>query len=220
MNSYNIRDPSADAAFLWYRTVLLALSSSIVLTVMVGLLAATRDVRVTKGISSPMQTELKQELGRRDTGTGTDGKGAEERGSPPKPAPDPVINNRAANAFPGGFDHGHLMDIRPVRGELSRYCSDDFTCGEESSFVMAAERHMHHAVPTSVLDPRCATEDRLVVALVERFGATGEVPADRLNDAGLGLVSARLTCAEGRVAEALVQYESVMIDTLVLTELD
>ncbi len=223
MNPYNIRDPSIDAAFLWYRTVLVALSSSVVLAVMMSMLIATHDARKTTMFGSPMETGLKQELGlRRDMGIETDGKDTEGSGAQPRPvpAPDPAISNGAAGAAPAGFGYGHLTDIRPARADLRRHCSGEYACDENSSVVTLAERRMHHAVPISLLDQRCATEDRLVVALIERVGVTGEVPADRLNDAGLGLVSARLTCSEGRVAEALVQYETVMIDTLVLTELD
>src|SRR5882757_6372477 len=56
----------------------------------------------------------------------------------------------------------------------------------------------------------CALKETTVITLIEDHGAAEDLPADRLGDAGLTMLRARLTCYEGRVAEALALYESIL----------
>jgi len=56
----------------------------------------------------------------------------------------------------------------------------------------------------------CALKETTVITLIEDHGAAEDLPADRLGAAGLTMLRARLTCYEGRVAEALALYESIL----------
>jgi hypothetical protein len=56
----------------------------------------------------------------------------------------------------------------------------------------------------------CALKEITVIAVIEEHGAAEDLPADRLGDAGLTLLRARLACYEGRVGEALALYESIL----------
>jgi hypothetical protein len=56
----------------------------------------------------------------------------------------------------------------------------------------------------------CALKETTVITLIEDHGAAEDLPADRLSDAGLTMLRARLTCYEGRVAEALALYDSIL----------
>jgi hypothetical protein len=56
----------------------------------------------------------------------------------------------------------------------------------------------------------CALKETVVITLIEDHGAAEDVPADRLAAAGLTVLRARLTCYEGRVAEALTLYDSIL----------
>ena len=56
----------------------------------------------------------------------------------------------------------------------------------------------------------CALKEVAVITLIEDHGAAEDVPADRLGNAGLTMLRARLTCYEGRVGEALALYDSIL----------
>jgi len=56
----------------------------------------------------------------------------------------------------------------------------------------------------------CALKETAVITLIEDHGAAEDVPADRLGDAALTMLRARSVCYEGRVAEALALYQSVL----------
>jgi hypothetical protein len=55
----------------------------------------------------------------------------------------------------------------------------------------------------------CALKETTVITLIEDHGAAEDLPADRLGEAGLAMLRARLACYEGRVGEALALYESI-----------
>jgi hypothetical protein len=56
----------------------------------------------------------------------------------------------------------------------------------------------------------CALKETTVITLIEDHGAAEDLPADRLGNAGLTALRARLACYEGRVGEALALYDSVL----------
>jgi hypothetical protein len=56
----------------------------------------------------------------------------------------------------------------------------------------------------------CALKETMVITLIEDHGAAEDLPADRLGEAGLTMLRARLTCYEGRVGEALALYDSIL----------
>lgn len=58
--------------------------------------------------------------------------------------------------------------------------------------------------------PECAERDLKVVALIEEQGDAARVPASVLAEAGLAQLDARLSCLDGRQAEALVKYDAIL----------
>jgi hypothetical protein len=56
----------------------------------------------------------------------------------------------------------------------------------------------------------CALKETTVITVIEDHGAAEDLPADRLGDAGLTMMRARSACYEGRVAEALALYDSIL----------
>jgi hypothetical protein len=56
----------------------------------------------------------------------------------------------------------------------------------------------------------CALKEISVMTVIEDHGTAQELPADRLGNAGLTMLRARLACYEGRVSEALALYDSVL----------
>lgn len=58
--------------------------------------------------------------------------------------------------------------------------------------------------------PECAAKEVTVITLIEEHGAAEDMPADRLGNAGLTMLSARTACYEGRVGEALALYDSIL----------
>jgi hypothetical protein len=58
--------------------------------------------------------------------------------------------------------------------------------------------------------PECAHREVQVITLIEDHGQKEDVPSDKLAEAGLKMLEARMTCYEGRVSEATKLYDSIM----------
>jgi hypothetical protein len=56
----------------------------------------------------------------------------------------------------------------------------------------------------------CAEMEVTVMTTIEDHGLVGDLPADRLGEAGLTMLRARAVCYQGRVGEALALYQSVL----------
>jgi hypothetical protein len=56
----------------------------------------------------------------------------------------------------------------------------------------------------------CALKETTVITVIEDHGTAQDVPSDRLGDAAMTMLRARLICYEGRVVEALALYESIL----------
>jgi hypothetical protein len=79
-----------------------------------------------------------------------------------------------------------------------------FACAAGSGAVAAPD------APSGSFATVCALKETEVITLIEDHGETGDLPADRLVDAGLAMLGARLACYEGRVAEALALYDGIL----------
>ena len=55
----------------------------------------------------------------------------------------------------------------------------------------------------------CAARDLQILFLVEEQEVAGSVPAERLSDALIEMMHARIVCHEGRVVDALAIYDTV-----------
>src|SRR5260370_37267600 len=56
----------------------------------------------------------------------------------------------------------------------------------------------------------CAARDLQILKLIEERENANAISAERLSDAMLAMMSARMTCYEGHVVDALAIYESVV----------
>ena len=55
----------------------------------------------------------------------------------------------------------------------------------------------------------CAARDLQILFLIEEQEAAGSVPSERLSDALIEMMHARIVCHEGRVLDALAIYDAV-----------
>jgi hypothetical protein len=55
----------------------------------------------------------------------------------------------------------------------------------------------------------CAARDLQILMLIEERENTNAVSADKLTDAMLAMLEARIVCHEGRVMDAMVLYDSI-----------
>jgi hypothetical protein len=55
----------------------------------------------------------------------------------------------------------------------------------------------------------CAARDMQILFLIEEQEAAGSVPSEKLSDALIEMMHARLVCHEGRVLDALTIYDAV-----------
>jgi len=55
----------------------------------------------------------------------------------------------------------------------------------------------------------CAARDLQILFIIEEQEAAGSVPAERLSNALIEMMHARLVCHEGRVLDALAIYDAV-----------
>ena len=56
----------------------------------------------------------------------------------------------------------------------------------------------------------CAARDLQILMLIEERESTNAVSAEKLSDALLTMMNARMVCYEGRVVDALALYDSVV----------
>jgi len=56
----------------------------------------------------------------------------------------------------------------------------------------------------------CALKETAVITLIEDHAEAQDLPSDKLGEAGLAMLRARLTCYEGRVEEALALYDGIL----------
>jgi hypothetical protein len=56
----------------------------------------------------------------------------------------------------------------------------------------------------------CAARDLQILKVIEERENTNAISAERLSDAMLAMLNARMTCYEGHVVDALAIYESVV----------
>jgi len=56
----------------------------------------------------------------------------------------------------------------------------------------------------------CAARDLQILMLIEERENTNAISAERLSDAMLTMTNARMTCHDGREADALTMYDSIV----------
>jgi len=56
----------------------------------------------------------------------------------------------------------------------------------------------------------CAARDLQILMLIEERENTNAISAERLSDAMLTMAAARMTCQDGREADALTMYDSII----------
>ena|SRR5438093_1627033 len=68
---------------------------------------------------------------------------------------------------------------------------------------------MTHAAAAGSFTRGCAARDLQLLTIVEEQELTGSVPAERISDALLEMMNARIVCHHGRVLDALAIYDAV-----------
>jgi hypothetical protein len=81
-------------------------------------------------------------------------------------------------------------------------------------FLLSGLPARSFAADSAAFSLECAHREVQVITLIEDHGSKQDVSSDKLAEAGLKMLQARATCYEGRVAEAVALYDSIMTDTL------
>jgi len=68
---------------------------------------------------------------------------------------------------------------------------------------------MTHGAMAGSFTRGCAARDLQILFLIEEQEGVGSVPAERLSDALIEMMHARIVCHEGRVLDALAIYDAV-----------
>ena len=58
----------------------------------------------------------------------------------------------------------------------------------------------------------CAARDLQILMLIEERESTNAVPAEKLSDAMLSMLEARIVCHDGRVMDAMALYDNIVRD--------
>jgi hypothetical protein len=76
--------------------------------------------------------------------------------------------------------------------------------------VCVAAATVAFAEQPPVLSPECSMREVKAITLIEDHGEAGDVASEKLGEAGLTLLTARMTCYQGRVKEALALYDQIL----------
>src|SRR5712672_2163073 len=68
---------------------------------------------------------------------------------------------------------------------------------------------MIHGATAGSFTRGCAARDLQILMLIEEREDTNAVSADKLSDAMLSMLEARIVCHEGRVTDAMALYDSI-----------
>jgi hypothetical protein len=68
---------------------------------------------------------------------------------------------------------------------------------------------MIHGATAGSFTRGCAARDLQILMLIEEREDTNAVSADKLSDAMLSMLEARIVCHEGRVIDAMALYDSI-----------
>jgi hypothetical protein len=68
---------------------------------------------------------------------------------------------------------------------------------------------MSHGAMAGSFTRGCAARDLQILFLIEEHEASGSVPAERVGEALIEMMNARIVCHEGRVLDALALYDAV-----------
>jgi hypothetical protein len=61
-----------------------------------------------------------------------------------------------------------------------------------------------------ILSPECSLREVQAITVIEDHGEANDISSERLGEAGLKLLEARIACYKGRVSEALALYDSIL----------
>ena len=61
-----------------------------------------------------------------------------------------------------------------------------------------------------ILSSECSMREVKAITIIEDHGESGDIASEKLGEAGLKLLKARMTCYEGRVSEALALYDEIL----------
>jgi hypothetical protein len=68
---------------------------------------------------------------------------------------------------------------------------------------------MAHAAGAGSFTRGCAARDLQLLIVIEEQELTGSIPAEKINEALLEMMHARIVCHQGRVLDALAIYDAV-----------
>jgi hypothetical protein len=109
------------------------------------------------------------------------------------------------------------MEVREVRSEASQPYNHSGTVVVASVwlafYVVAAMAAPSNAIAegqTMLLARECAVKEVAAITAIEDHGDAGDLPANRLGEAGQTMLDARLACYAGHVSEALALYDRVL----------
>ena len=68
---------------------------------------------------------------------------------------------------------------------------------------------MTHAAAAGSFTRGCAARDLQLLTIIEEQELTGSIPAERVSDALIEMMHARIVCHQGRVLDALAIYNAV-----------
>jgi hypothetical protein len=77
-------------------------------------------------------------------------------------------------------------------------------------FVSACVCTMINSSTAGSFTRGCAARDLQILMLIEERENTNAVSADRLSDAMLSMLEARIVCYQGRVVDAMALYDSIV----------
>jgi hypothetical protein len=85
-----------------------------------------------------------------------------------------------------------------------------FKCAVLWAVTVACLSTMINSASAGAFTRGCAARDLQILMVIEERESTNAISAEKLSDALLNMMDARLVCYEGRVVDALAIYDSIV----------
>jgi hypothetical protein len=120
-----------------------------------------------------------------------------------------ITKKHLGEPYHTGFTDHTLTRVSPKRTKISNEEKHMTKRLVGAAFVYAAAV-IGALAEQPILSSECSMREVQAITVIEDHGESGDIASEKLGEAGLKLLNARMTCYQGRVSEALALYDEIL----------